>query len=133
MIVYLIRNKANGKCYVGKSTRDLHTRWLEHIRHGRNGRPGALYFDLQMMGAEFFELRILFESTQESEIAAMERHFITLFQCVESGYNTAAQSYGGNYSHHRNARAKLSKTHRARIAQRVGKVWAERKRVTKCA
>lgn len=133
MIVYLIRNTVNSKCYVGKSTRDLKTRWLEHIRHGRNGRPGALYFDLQMMGAEFFELRILFESTQETEIAAMERHFIELFRCVESGYNCAAQSYGGNYQHHRSTRAKLSKAHRARIAKQVGKVWAERKRAAACA
>ena len=32
--IYLIRNKINGKVYIGQST-DIHRRWMEHLRSGQ--------------------------------------------------------------------------------------------------
>ncbi len=87
MIVYLIRNTANGKCYVGKTTGSLARRWSQHKCEARLGRYDLpLYRDMRVYQPHCFEVEVLGEASTQRRIAQMERKFIRIFDAVESGY-----------------------------------------------
>lgn len=129
MIVYLLRNKLNDKCYVGKTTRTLKSRWRQHKTEARIGRyDWPLYRDIRDYGAEAFSVELLGKASCQRRLNQMERKFIRQFNAVEDGYNQACASFGGRI---RKVRAvvnsPLSKTHREKIAESVRRSWAERK------
>ena len=96
MIVYLLRKTANGKCYVGKTTRTLSWRWTQHRCEARLGRvKSPLYEDMRYFGVGFFEVEELARCRDQRRLNQLERKFIRLFNSVENGYNTAAHSFGG--------------------------------------
>lgn len=96
MIVYLIRNTANGKCYVGKSSRPLWHRWSQHKTEAKLGRLNtALYRDMRVYQLHCFEIEVLAEARTSRRIAQLERKFIRIFDSVENGYNEAVCSWGG--------------------------------------
>lgn len=111
MIVYLARNKVNGKCYVGQTSRSLLVRAKEHSRHARRSdrSRGVFHKALLLHGAEAFEWEVLGRSRDRDRLDALERAWIDfLGSRVPDGYNLET---GGN----RNKRH--SPESKARIAQ----------------
>jgi group I intron endonuclease len=129
MIVYLLRNKLNDKCYVGKTTRTLKSRWRQHRTEARIGRLNQpLYRDMRAHGAAAFDVELLGKADCQRRLNQMERKFIRQFNSVADGYNQACASFGGRI---RKVRATsgnpLPKNHREKIAASVRRAWAERK------
>ena len=116
--IYLIRNKVNGKCYIGQSIY-LKKRLLHHISNFTNDRyESPLYKALLKYGFENFELEILntFEGTDYTDIKKqldiLEIKYIKEYNSYgNTGYN---QTYGGDagilgYKMTDNQKDKLSK------------------------
>lgn len=129
MIVYLLRNKINDKCYVGKTTKTLKARWRQHKTEARIGRyDWPLYRDIQEFGAENFAVELLGKADSNRRLAQMERKFIRQFNTVADGYNHSCASFGGRIREARRVEKQpLTKAHRKKIADSVSRYWAERK------
>ena len=133
MFVYLIRNKINGKCYVGKTTRTVESRWRQHkteMRICRHDSP--LYNAMRECGVLAFDVEVLGQCASQRRLAQMERAFIRKYNSVTEGYNQEVASYGGRirrsvtraqFSQH------LSDTHRKKIAASVRQSWLERQAI----
>ena len=84
--VYLIINKINQKCYVGKTIKTLEKRWHGHIYSTNNS-----YFHraIHKHGKESFILNILLESDDDNILKQWEIWWIKAFQSnnKEFGYN----------------------------------------------
>ena len=129
MIVYLIRNTANGKCYVGKTTRSLAHRWSQHKCEARLARYDLpLYRDMRVFQLHCFQVEVLGTAARQRELNAMERKFIRIFDAVERGYNQAVCSWGGRTykTRHRPGRKHSEATIR-KIRESVQRACAERK------
>ena len=96
--IYLLRNLSNGKVYIGKSI-NLEKRLKEHklslIRgdHHNNYLQNAW----NKYGEDCFEVEILFNSNNPSELTEKEIHFIKLYNSnnLEYGYNLTSGGEGG--------------------------------------
>jgi len=131
MIVYLLRNKVNDKCYVGKTTRTLKARWRQHRTEARIGRyDWPLYRDIRDCGTEAFSVELLGKADCQRRLNQMERKFIRQFNSVADGYNQVCASFGGRIRKvSAIAKSPLSQTHREKIAESVRRSWAQRKAV----
>ena len=94
--VYLIRNKLNGKGYVGKTIRELSSRYRQHITHAINGHSHSiLYKAIRKYGIDNFSISILFESNDENELGIKEIEFIRqLNTMTHNGYNSTGGGEG---------------------------------------
>lgn len=85
----MIRNKINGKAYIGRSV-NIKRRWAEHRR--QDGSPDkALYKAFCKYGLDNFEFTILEECSKE-ESFEKEMLYIKLYDSYNSGYN---ETFGG--------------------------------------
>ena len=88
--VYLIRNKVNGKHYVGVTTQSVRQRWAEHIsRFKRGDRDHKLYLAMRKYGPENFECMVIKTLTNGSieELKELEMHYIRVYDTLQNGYN----------------------------------------------
>lgn len=85
MVIYMARHIVENKIYIGKTTRKLRKRIMEHLQNCR-----ISYFDraIKKYGIEYFDISILEECTTEDELNAREKFWIKEFNCkVPNGYN----------------------------------------------
>ena len=129
MIVYLLRNKVNDKCYVGKTTKTLKARWRQHKTEARIGRyDWPLYREIRDFGDENFSVELLGKANSNRRLSQMERKFIRQFNTVADGYNHTCSSFGGRIHKDRCSEKKpLTKAHREKIADSVRRYWEEKK------
>lgn len=128
MIVYLIQCTLNNRFYVGKTTRTLRERWLEHCRDARNSRrPGDLYEDLRRFGAEAFTIRELGVAYCQRRLNQMERKFIRLHRATEHGYNKDVAAHGGKPKRRTVTTYTLSWDHKQKIADTIRRFHVNRK------
>ena len=128
VIVYLVRNKLSGKCYVGKTTRVLSERWHEHIRDARNQRKsGVFYDDLRKLGVGAFEISVLGEADCQRRLNQIERKYIRRYDAVNSGYNQSAAAHGGRPKRRASSIYTLPQSQREKIAESVRAYRAQRK------
>jgi len=128
LIVYLIQCTLNNRFYVGKTTRTLQERWLEHIRDARScRRPGDLYEDLRRFGAEAFTITELGVAYCQRRLNQMERKFIRLHGATVNGYNKNVAAHGGKRKTRSTTKYTLTSEHKQRIADRIRQVHSERK------
>lgn len=71
MQVYLIRNKVNGKAYVGQTTRDIDTRWREHCL--TQGKCRILENAIRKYGIDAFEVSVVATVSTQDELNRLER------------------------------------------------------------
>ena len=83
--IYLIRNKVNGKCYIGSSA-NISRRWATHKCPSTWKKSCELYRDFQQYGLENFSFEIL-EECASNELLKKERYYIESLGTIEEGYN----------------------------------------------
>jgi len=86
--VYLIRNRANGKVYVGKTIRGIENRFLEHI----SGRNSSLLLTRAMnkYGLDKFEIFTIYkDAVTDGHLNMLEEMYIKMYRANDKryGYN----------------------------------------------
>lgn len=97
--IYQIKNKLNGKLYVGKTLKSPEERWREHCKdaskENHKGRP--LYAAIQKYGVENFELTTLEEVTNIDSLNDREIYWIEILGSFKNGYNATKGGDGRCY------------------------------------
>lgn len=107
MIIYLLRNKVNGKGYVGQTVQTLHARWLSHLCEMRAGSSCAIHRAIRKYGQDNFEKCILATASTLDELNLLEDFHICLqHTLLPDGYNL--DTGGKNHRMHADTKAKLS-------------------------
>jgi len=106
-IIYKVKNKVNGKIYIGQTTRTLKCRMKEHIN---DQRKYYLHNALRKYGKENFQWEVLEHCDSKEELDEMEFHYIKQYNSFgKSGYNL---TYGGEgfvgYKHSKKTLKKIS-------------------------
>lgn len=116
--VYLVRNKLNGKKYVGQTLRAIEQRWSAHVRCAVNGLDCVLHRAIRKYGAHNFTLSLLGRFT-EPLLDAAERRFIIQHESHidNHGYNLTAGDEGGTPSNL--VRKKISKSNTGKVQSDV--------------
>lgn len=90
--IYLIKNKINGKCYVGQAD-NIERRWKEHKRHYKleKHKNQLIYKAFNKYGIENFSFSIieecLVEELDEKEIFYIDKYNTYAFKENSNGYN----------------------------------------------
>jgi len=94
--IYLARNIANGKRYVGKTRMSLAARIKEHVKRSRLGSQLCFHKAIRKYGVDGFSWSVLFNGTSETDLEAQEILFIQQMKSrVPSGYNMTDGGEGG--------------------------------------
>lgn len=95
ILVYKLTNAANGKAYIGITSRSLDMRWLEHCGRARQGvRNSRLAMAMRKYGEQSFTREILTTCETEDEARSLETHFILHFDTYATGYNANEGGHG---------------------------------------
>lgn len=87
-VVYQITCKANGKLYVGYTSKTAEMRFQQHVLNARWKRKTALYDAMRCYGPEVFEVSVLAECEDHATACEQERAFIRELKCLlPVGYN----------------------------------------------
>ena len=111
-LIYKITNDVNGKIYIGKTTRTLTDRWVEHLNDRLEKDTSIpLYNAMNKYGIEHFSIEIVEDNIPKEEINDKERYYISYFNSLshEGGYNVTPGGDGGRTS------SKLTETEVAKI------------------
>lgn len=98
MLIYLIRNRINGKVYVGKTVKSVQRRWKEHLYTARNGGRTRLSTAIRKYGEDGFDVTILVQDIGSAEeLNTLEITYIAKYRSMEValGYNIARGGDGG--------------------------------------
>jgi group I intron endonuclease len=88
MIVYKITNLQTGKIYVGKTNKNLETRFLQHVRNGRKIHGSSLICkSLREYGTINHKIEILEQCKPSDNILEREQHWIDKLDSLHLGYN----------------------------------------------
>ena len=127
--VYLIRNRVNGRVYVGQTVNDIKSRWYSHVSMSENAKPRMVVCRaIKKHGKENFDLVELHRAYSRDELDSMEVKAIFSFEADNPnfGYNVASGGAGPkNYKVTKQQRDKISAFHKGRkqsdtqIANRV--------------
>lgn len=87
--IYKIKNKSNGKIYIGQSV-DILGRWEEHINQGKAATiyEDEFHFELFNNPSDF--MFSILEICQEEELQEREQYYINKYNSIEKGYNKIA-------------------------------------------
>ncbi|MFA5458634.1 MAG: GIY-YIG nuclease family protein [Synergistaceae bacterium] len=106
MIIYKATNRANGKIYIGKTTRSLKRRLSEHFKSEKGYFPNAL----RKYGLQGFEFTKIENCKSENSLNEREMYWISFFGCkYPGGYNLTDGGEGmSGFSPSEATRKKLS-------------------------
>lgn len=94
--VYIIKNFANNKVYIGKTERDAQKRFTEHLTESRAKNSPTYNYCLsraiRKWGEQAFDYAILADNIEDDMLDIVEAHYIDM-------YNSANPEYGYNISH----------------------------------
>lgn len=98
MQIYLIRNLANGRWYVGATKKTAERRWKEHCLSARTGADTVLYSAIRKHGEASFVCDVLISDLEnEGQLFAAEILTIALLKTIEKfrTYNMTGGGDGG--------------------------------------
>ena len=131
-VIYLLRNTANGKVYIGKTEKLACERLAEHIKESSRGSDRRLCQAIRKHGSDKFLLEII-EHISEEQSSERERFWIAHFKSKDYkfGYNMTDGGEGapGRKSREDTCR-KISEAMKKRISEMSDE---ERKNMTKAA
>ncbi|MCZ2224592.1 MAG: GIY-YIG nuclease family protein [Chitinophagales bacterium] len=97
--VYMIKNKINGKVYIGKTSGDYNRRWKAHIKKAFDDRVGQVKYKIHSAiakhGLENFSFKILKTFNTEDEAYQAEIETIIEYDSIKNGYNSTPGGSGG--------------------------------------
>lgn len=117
VIVYLIRNKVSGKCYVGQTRRTLQQRFNSHKKVvGRSNACKALSDAMARHGVDNFSIEVLHRCSSQEEMDRMEIQFIAKLKTfAPGGYNLTLGGGGkSGYKHSAESVEKMAASHRGK-------------------
>lgn len=116
--IYLIRNRVNGKVYIGQTTKTVAERWHGHIDQSKHRARTYIHKAIRKYGKEAFDVVILHQALNQEDLDEMETRSIWSHDSMDPnvGYNLLA---GGRGSSGRKwtpeQRAKASEKQKARF------------------
>jgi len=117
MFVYKIKNKINGKCYIGQTTRSIEWRWK---KHQQTSHCILLSNAIKKYGKSNFEVKCVVRCSSIEEMNACEINCIKLFNTLSPhGYNL--DSGGKNKIPTAETKAKISKSIKGKNHPNFGK------------
>jgi group I intron endonuclease len=98
MLIYKATNKLNQKSYIGKTERTIDIRLSEHIKESKKENITSYFHRaLRKYGIDNFELTILAETDNSTDLDNLEIEFIATFNTIKpNGYNITEGGTGGN-------------------------------------
>ena len=109
--IYIIKNFANGKRYIGQTIQSSQERFSQHIREaylkGRKEYNYCLSRGIRKYGKESFDFAVLAEQVPINDLDLIEEHYIDM-------YNTTDPEYGYNMSIGHRDTANFKKYHAIR-------------------
>lgn len=93
--IYIIKNFANGKYYVGQTVQSSQERFSQHIREayteGRKEYNYCISRAIRKYGKESFDFAILADRVPKSILSLIEEHYIDMYMTSnpEYGYNVS--------------------------------------------
>lgn len=97
MAVYKITNKANGKLYVGKTSKTIDERFAVHYHNAKKEKDTYLYKAMRKYGIENFTIELLDASSENMD--DIEKYWIKeLNTLIPNGYNMTTGGDGGDMS-----------------------------------
>lgn len=134
MIVYMVKNKINGKIYIGQTGRTLEERWKAHCYDSLYKDTNNLFHNaIKKYGPEQFEVEQLAKAFSQSELDQLEKHYIEHLGALNpGGYNLKTGGQNGcefsEESRQKMSSAKLGTTvpaeTRAKMSESHKKFWA---------
>src|SRR5579863_9366327 len=105
-LIYLITNQINGKVYVGRTWRNLHTRFIEHCCD--RGHSPYLSNSIAKYGRQNFRIELLTVCHTQEIANYWEQYFIERYRSTDraKGYNL--QHGGANGKHSEETKRKMS-------------------------
>jgi group I intron endonuclease len=133
MIIYLVKNNINGKCYVGQTSQELNRRRNHHLRSAEINRYGTHFHRaLKKYEAKNFSWYILDACDNKDVLNKLEKDYIKMFNSFENGYNMTSGGLGHNglsgslhpmYGKHRSkhTKEKLSMINKGKVLSDITK------------
>lgn len=90
MFIYKITNTMNNKIYIGMTTRDVETRFKEHIESALYDKTKNthLYKSIKFYGKNKFIIETIYETQSFEDLCNKEQYYIKYFNSLNpSGYN----------------------------------------------
>lgn len=136
--IYLIRNRVNGKGYVGQTIKSVKKRFAEHLRSAINGSEYAVHCAIRKHGADNFEVETVV-ACDSSLLNALEEYCVAFYgtrAAIGHGYNmTDGGKATSGWSPSAATREKMSKSlmGRKHSPERIAKAKESRKGQTHSA
>ena len=89
MIIYLIKNRINGKVYIGQTIQPLRKRIDGHIADAKRNRATKIARSIRKYGSNNFTFGELIKCSNSEELNEMELYYINYYNCLDDkfGYN----------------------------------------------
>lgn len=107
--IYIIKNFANNKIYIGKTERSVEERFREHLQESRHNNSPTYNYCLsraiRKYGENAFDVAILAEDVPIDKLDIVESHYIDMYNAnnPEFGYNVSpGHSDNSNVRDYRN-------------------------------
>ena len=116
-LIYAAINKANGKAYVGFTSKSLRTRVLNHLRHAKAGSTQVFHRAIRKYGDESFCFFVIAHYDNYEAAMRAEVHDI---ETLRPEYNMTAGGEGAvGRKHSEETKAKMSVAARARAGRPI--------------
>lgn len=94
--IYLITNTINDRVYVGKTSRTIKQRWLEHVGDVNKYLDRPLYRAMKKYGVENFSIHLI-EEVSDDKADEREQYWIQMYRSYKFGYNATMGGDGTKY------------------------------------
>ena len=121
--LYRITNNQNGDFYIGMTSRDINSRWKEHIRHAsKKINNGHFYRAINKYGSDNFSINIICK--EKTKKAAIESEVLLILD-MSPAYNSTLGG-DGTWAHKitSEGRKKMSSVHMGN-KYNLGRKWSE--------
>ena len=105
--IYMIKNKVNGKVYIGLTTNTIEERWKQHLS-SVNFVKRHLYYSIKKYGVENFSIYELDKTEDFKKLGELERYYIKKYKSTNSEYGYNITHGGESNQLDANPRAKLT-------------------------
>lgn len=120
--IYLHKNKANGKVYIGQTCQDVLKRW----DNGKGYVTSSKFYNaILKYGWNNFEHIILYTNLTQNEANFYEEQLIKQYKSTDDKYGYNIQTGGKNYSHSEVTKKKIGKANSIAL---LGNKWSEEHR-----